>query len=292
MKQVDIIKWGRWRIAWASSATLGAVAKLLRCGEINGVGLSPHHGYTGDPVLLNELPNSSGVVFTDAGSLNCHVIPRLNELRFISLGGARSRGFDFSRLCNLADLRIGWHPGDDLPSGEGALESLYLKGYNPKSKDLTALPEYEKLETLELVQAGITSLDGVERQKSLRELDISYCKSLATVAALVGTPVERVHFEACARIENIPVLSQCPHMKSIRLSACGNLQSLGFLKKSQTIEEFRFVKMEVADGDMTPLLELKSVGFIDKRGYSHTSEQVRAIIAMRMADSPPSTPRG
>lgn len=292
MKQPEIIKWGRWRIAWASSANLDAVAKLLRGGEIDGVGLSPHHGYTGDPALLNDLSSFAGVVFTDAGSLDCHAISRLHELRFITLGGARARGFDFSGLCNLADLRIGWHPGDVLPRGEGALESLYLKGYYPKSKNLTGLPEYENLETLELVQAGVTSLDGVERQKKIRELDVSYCKGLTTIAALVGASVERVHFEACGRIGDIPTLSRCPRIKSIRMSSCGNLQSLGFLRASKTIEEFRFVKMEVADGDMTPLLELESVGFIDKRGYSHTNEQVSAIIAKRMADSPPQAPRG
>lgn len=285
MKQAEIIKWGRWRIAWASPASLEAVNKLLRGGEIDGVGLSAHHGYTGDPALLNELTGFAGVVVTEAGSLDVQAIPRLNELRFITLGGTRSRGFDFSEFRSLADLRIGWHPRDCLPDGESALESLYLKGYNPKQKDLKDLPELPNLTSLELVQAGVVNLDGVERLRKLRELDVSYCKALVTLAALVKTPVERVHLEACGRIVDIPVLSRCPGLKSIRMSSCGNLQSLDFLKASTTIEEFRFVKMDVADGDMSPLLSLKSVGFIDKRGYSHTSEQVSAIIAKRIADS-------
>lgn len=292
MKQAEIIKWGRWRIAWASSANLDAVVKLLRGSEIDGVGLSPHHGYTGDPAFLNDLPAFAGIVVTEPASFGIGAIPRPHELRFLTIASARSRGIDFTGFCNLDHLGIHWHPADVLPNVNSTLTSLYLYGFKPKTKDLSSFPEFANLRTLELVQAGVTSLDGIERLGRLRELDVSYCKALATIAALVRTPVERVHFEVCGRIEDIPMLSQCPRIKSIRMSSCGNLQSLGFLKASKTIEEFRFVKMGVADGDMTPLLELKSVGFIDKRGYSHTSEQVSAIIAKRMADSTPHPPHG
>ena len=63
------------------------------------------------------------------------------------------------------------------------------------------------------------------------------------------------------------------------MSSCGNLASLAFLNKLLALDEFRFVKMEVLDGDLTPLLRLKSVGFIDKRSYSHTCAEVEAITA-------------
>jgi hypothetical protein len=257
-------------------------------GEIDGVGLSPHYGFTGDATLLNRLPSFAGIVHTDAGSFDCRTLPLLNSLRFISLGGVRPQGTDFSDLSKLVDLRIGWNRSDLLPSPDGALESLYLKGYNPKSKDISGLPAFANLATLELVQAGITSLKGVERLKMIRELDASYCKGLATVQALVSTTVERVHFEGCGRITDIPALAKCPQLRSVRLSSCGNLKSLGFLKDSRTIEEFRFVKMEVDDCDMTPLLALKSVGFIDRRGYSHTNAQVTQLITKRMTDAPDS----
>ncbi|MEN9470397.1 MAG: hypothetical protein RL630_2130 [Verrucomicrobiota bacterium] len=285
MKKSEITKWGRWCIAWANPGNLDSVATLLRDGQIDGVGLSPHYGYTGDPALLNDLPSFSGVVVTEAGDLDLQKIPNLDQLRFISLGGTRSRGIDLRSHGNLRDLRIVWHKGDLLPTGEGALESLYIKGYHPKTKDLTSLPEYANLETLELVQAAITSLCGVEKLRRLRELDVSYCKALVVIEALVATLVERVHFEACGRISDFPTLSRCPRLRAIRLSSCGKLQSLGFLKASKTIEEFRFVKMEVIDRDMSPLLGLKSVGFIDKPGYSHTSQQVSTIISKRIADA-------
>ncbi|MBB5036332.1 hypothetical protein [Prosthecobacter dejongeii] len=285
MKTAEIIKWGRWRIAWVSSGNLDEVGKLLRSGEIDGVGLNPHHGFTGDPSFLNELPSFAGIIVTETGSLDCQTLPRFNELRFISLGGMRLRGFDFREFINLVDLRIVWHSGDILPSSGDSLESLYLKGYKPKTKDLNALSSFANLEALELVQAGVTSLDGVQRLARLRQIDVSYCKALVTIAALISTPIEQVHFEACGNIQDIPLLSRCARVRSIKLSSCGKLQSLSFLEESKTIEEFRFVKTEVADGDMSPLLKLKSVGFINKRDYSHTSEQVNEFISRRAANS-------
>jgi hypothetical protein len=286
MKTAKIINWGRWRIAWASSENLDAVSELLRTGEIDGVGLSPHHGFTGDPSFLNELPSFAGIVMAETGSLDCRILPCLSGFRFISLGGARLCGFDFREFINLVDLRLVWHPSDILPRSGSSLASLYLKGYKPKTRDLNDLPSFVNLEELELVQAGVTSLDGAPALAKLRQIDVSYCKGLVTIAALIGTPVERVHFEACGKIEDIPVLSKCDRIRSIKLSACGNLQSLSFLEESKTIEEFRFVKMEIADGDMSPLLKLNSVGFINKRDYSHTSEQVNEFINRRIADLP------
>lgn len=291
MKQIEIKKWGRWHIAWLSRENFNEVASALKTRKIDGVGLSPHHGFDGDFEILNGLPVFWGIVIIGADELELSPLVAHTHLRFLTIDGKRTRSTDFNIFPHLQDLKIDWIRDDVLPSGQSELESLCLYGFKPKTGNLISLPEYPKLVDLELVRAGVTSLVGVERQKKLRKLDMSYCKGLVTIEALVRTSVEYVHLEACGKIEDIPSLSLCPRMKSIRLSSCGNLRSLDFLRTSKTIEEFRFVKMEVADGDMTPLLELKSVGFIDKRGYSHTYEQVRAIIAERMAGSPSRAPR-
>jgi hypothetical protein len=278
MNTAEIIKWGRWRIAWVTRNNCDAVGKLLSAGDVDGVGLSPHHGFDGDTALLSHLPSFAGLVVTEGDTIDYQQIPRFNELKFVSLGGMRSRGFDFSGFVDLVDFRIASHPSDVLPKSEIPLESLYLKGYKPKTKDLRELPAYGCLDRLELVQAGVTSLDGVQRFIRLRDIDVSYCKTLDTISALASTLVERVHFESCGRIADIPVLAKCSRLRSIRLSSCGSLQSLAFLNDSKTIEEFRFVKMEVLDRDMTPLLRLRSVGFINKQGYSHTCEEVKEAI--------------
>ena len=144
MKQAETIKWGRWRIAWACLANLDAVAELLRTGEIDGVGLSPHHGYTGDPAFLNDLPTFAGIVVTEPAVFDIRAIPRPNELRFITIASARLRGNDFSVFCNLDHLGIHWHPADVLPSDSSILSSLYLYGFKPKTKDVTSLPKFGK----------------------------------------------------------------------------------------------------------------------------------------------------
>lgn len=278
-----VTKWGRWRIAWLSRDSLNAVAELLNARDIDGVGLSPHHGFEGDVALLDRLPSYTGLVITDTDMVSYNRLPNLQDMRFLSFGGTRSHGFHFAGFRNLEDLRLSWNSRDTLPDGSAPLKSLYLKGYAPRTRDLTEIPKYRDLSSLELVQANLTSMEGAQRFDGLRDVDVSYCKKLNSVAALAATAVERVHLEGCAHIVDIPLLARCAHLKSIRLSNCGTIDSLEFLRESKTIEEFRFVKTNVRDGDMTPLLRLRSVGFLNQRGYSHTCEQVNESIRVRGA---------
>jgi hypothetical protein len=67
------------------------------------------------------------------------------------------------------------------------------------------------------------------------------------------------------------------------MSSCGTLPSLAFINKCKKLEEFRFVNTKIADNDMTPLLRLKSVGFNNRRTYSHTNEEIDRLIEMRLA---------
>jgi len=281
MGTAEIIKWGRWRIAWASAQNAEAVSHLLRNGQIGGIGLCSHRGYDGDPAFIRGVATFAGIVITEPTSSDLEAVSKLDQLQFLSLGGPRPAGFDFSRLTRLRDLRMHWHKDDTLPGTHTSLESLYLHGYAPQTKDLRRLPAFSNLRSLELVRAKITELAGIERLSALRELDVSHCKGLQSVADLAGTGIERVHLESCPKIMDIPTLCQCPDIKSIRLSSSGDFESLGFLKASKSLEEFRFVKMKVLDGDMTPLLSLKSVGFTNRRGYSHTNEEINVSIARR-----------
>lgn len=277
MNKVEIKNWGRWRIAWISPANVKAVGECLRAREIDGVGLSAHHGFEGDFSLLDDLPPFAGIVAVYADSFDCSALHRYSWVQFLTIDSQKRPKFDFSEFPSLSDLRIDWQSGDTLPPECSPLESLYLRSYKPRSKDLNLLPAYRSLKKLELVQSGIVGLEGIGKLVALHEVDISYCRSLERLAALGQTSLERLHLEACKRIRDFPELTRCARLRSIRMSSCGNLASLAFLNKLLALEEFRFVKMEVLDGDMAPLLRLKSVGFIDKRNYSHSCAEVEAI---------------
>jgi protein phosphatase 1 regulatory subunit 7 len=290
MKPTDIKKWGRWRIAWVNTENLDTVSQLLKGGEIDGVGLSQNHGFDGDTGILDTLPSFAGIVIADNEVVDSASLARFRDIRFLTLGERRA-AIDFTQFRGLIDLRINWKNDDTLPDSRSSLESLYLMGYKPKTKDLSLLPISPYLRELELVQAGLANLEGVQKQSALTEVQISYCSSLVSVAALTQSLIELVHLEACKRINDLQSLSGCQRLKMLRLADCGKLQSLNFLDECQSLEEFRFVNTKIVDGDMSPLLRLKRVGFIAKRSYTHTPDEVRAIIASRYPDSAsPPTP--
>lgn len=281
MNNIETIQWGKWRITWVSPFNAEIVEKALESNTIDGIGLSPHYGFKGDVALLKRFPQFKGIVVTNVACLDVDYLSAFPNIRFLSLGGERKSEVDFRVFHQLVDLRINWHRDDILPNESSLLESLYIKGFNPKNKNLTSLPSFTNLHGLELVQSNIVTLDGIHRISKLTDVDISFCKNLESVAALGSTGVMRLHLESCNKISDLTELVRCRKLRSIKMSGCGNLASLHFLNKFPALEEFRFVKMDVLDGDMTPLLRLKSIGFIDKRKYSHTNKEIATIISKR-----------
>jgi hypothetical protein len=277
-RTVEIIKWGPRRIAWLTSSNLDDVDELLNTQQVDGVGLSPHHGFDGDFSILSALPRLRVLIAVYADKFDCTPIQECSELRFLGLQTIKRKPFDFSAFSKLRELSIDWQSRDVLPSPGSQLESLRLRGYKPKSNDLTTLPAYANLISLELVQSGVTSLEGIARLRALREVDIAFCRYLAKINNILATEVEQVHFENCPNIADIPELAFCPTLRSIRLSACPDLESLKFLESSKKIETFTFVKMRVKDCDLSPLLKMKTVRFMDFRSYSHTCEEIQALI--------------
>jgi protein phosphatase 1 regulatory subunit 7 len=101
---------------------------------------------------------------------------------------------------------------------------------------------------------------------------------LKKVEAIGGTWVETLHIETCSSIQDFAALAKCKSLRRLRYINCGVIGSLAPLRDFKALEEFRFVKTNVLDGDMTPLMSLKSIGFENKRHYSHTPEQIDAAI--------------
>lgn len=280
---IEIREWDRWRIADVTKSNLNEIIRLLSDGDIDGICISPFRGFEGDFNILNQLPSYKGIIVEDCCKIDYNSIPRISQMSFLALGGKDSpHGIDFSTIPNLEHLTTDWNPKHILPHSDGPLKTLRMWHYKPKSRDLSDLHAYENLGDLFLAQTRIESLEGVQRFKELKKIEVAYCQVLTSVAALADTDVERVEMEACGQIVDIPLLAKCVRLKAIRASGCGTLNSLSFLNESKSIDWFTFVNTNVEDGDMTPLFRLNNVGFINKRHFSHTLEQVKEGIAKRL----------
>jgi hypothetical protein len=280
MSSLKIDNWGSWKIAWVQSSDIQGAVNAVKEGKVDGLGISSYHGFSGKDIsFLDAISDDvTGLIFPRADDFNIAPIEKFKNLRHLVLTDPK-QSLDLSQMMYLEDLSLDWLPQSKLPDAKSPLRRLHLRRYKAKDHDLSQLPSYPHLETLGLVLGNLTSLAGVERFRSLKNGDFSYLTKLESIKDLAKTPVETLVFDACKKAaDDLPSLSKCPHLKMLGFHGGGELESLKFLNSFKTLEDFRFVRTKIKDGDMTPLLKLKSVNFINQRGYSHTSEQIREMI--------------
>jgi hypothetical protein len=144
------------------------------------------------------------------------------------------------------------------------------------------LPHYRSLKSLHLALGTAKSLVGIENFVQLERCNLFHCyglREIATVAAL--SHLAFLHIDHCRNITDIDALKACRALRTLRLNSCGDIPSISFVGEMPDLEEFRFVKTNVLDGDMSPCLSLKECAFSNKRHFSHSLKQVEKAIRDR-----------
>ena len=273
-----ITQWRDEKVIWIDSSNLDASLMSFKAGDASFVGISPYNGFKGTDIsFLKSIPDLTGLVMPYPEGFSLDPVCGLSKLRLLVLGKERS-AFDFSTFADLTELSTDWKSSDVLPDSHSGLQRLSLWGFNSKSRDLRGLPAYRHLFSLKLVQGSLETLDDIEKYQSLREAEFAYLRRLKMVRAIGTCGVETLEFDSCRNIEDFALLAKCERLKLLRYSHCGSLQSLSPLKNFKALENFRFVDTNILDGDLSPLLRLKSTGFMMKRHYSHTPKQVAIAI--------------
>jgi hypothetical protein len=283
LMETKIDKWGKWKIAWLSTSNQKEIATLMESGAVDGVGINQHNQKGATTALLKKLPSPRGLVLTDVEGMDLFPISQMLKLRFLTLGQERKTWIDFSKYSELEDLRINYHLNDVFPTARSKLSDLCIASYKPVTKALSEVESFPHLTTLELVQPNIQKLDGIEKQKALRKIELHYCRSLTSLSALANTEVEMLHLSSCSKIEDFAALAGCPELKIIIVSSCGTIPSLRFLNDCKKLEEFRCVNTVIGDNDLLPMLRLKSVAISNRRSYSHTNEELNKLVEARRA---------
>lgn len=225
----------------------------------------------------------------------------LSEISFIEeLGITATSIKDYSGLRFLSKLRT---LSFDEPQGKldlslhGQLEALYIEmnknvmglgsleklrtlriwKYKSKSADLSELSTLVALEELHITQSPITSLNGCERLKNLKNLELNYLGKLERLDALewVADTLKSLRFDCCKKITNHEYVTCLHELELLAFDACGDIPSIGFIKKLPKLKSFIFVNTNIVDGDLSPCMGLEYVGFLNKKHYSHKSEDFK-----------------
>ena len=278
---VEVTDYGPYRILDIHSDQIAECMKLYAVEKVDGISISPHHGYRlKDLSFLKNYPFVKGLAVGYAHSIDVSAISELQRLKFIGLFGSK-QPIDFSVFRELEEIRVEWHPKMVFPKRSTRMKRLYMSGYKPKSKDFHELPDYPNLQELEIIQSPVHSLAGLERFKKLKRLELSYLTKLESIADLKSASLQFLHLDTCKKISDHAHVKNLRNLRILRFGNCGSMPSLDFLKQMPKLEELTFVDTNVEDGDLSACLRLERVGFLNKKHYSHTDDEVDAIIAAR-----------
>ncbi|MCX7424705.1 MAG: hypothetical protein NTW96_03610 [Planctomycetia bacterium] len=269
------------RLLIVDSRHIDECMQYYRRANLAGLYISKAHGYALDDLrFLKDYPSVKRIVVAYASGIHVSELCAVPDLRSITIADNK-QAIDFSVFPELEELSIDWHPKVTFPESSKALKSLTLRNYRPQSKDFTELPDFSNLQFLKVVRTPVNSLAGLRRFKKLVFLDLAYLSKLERIAGLDAYSLEELRFDVCRKITDHEHVATLPRLWKLILGDCGTVPSLKFLDRMSTLRWFSFVDTNVLDGDMTPCFRLEYAGTLNKKHYSHTSEEIKAIIAQR-----------
>lgn len=261
---------------------------LRKCMEryyrehFDGLYISGAHGFTRrDLNFLKDYPDIQRLEIRHADSLQIGGLAYLKQLRHLWIED-NQQPLDLSWFPHLRSLVIDWDRNIAWPNRLETLEHLSISRYRPKSKDFTELPEFPSLKSLQVIQSPIHSLAGLERFGRLRYLNLAYCTKLERIGELSCESLRALELDVCRKISDHAHVATLPRLELLKMTHCGQMPSISFVKSMPRLKWFIFAYTHVLDGDMTPCLGLEVVSFDDKKHYSHTCEQIEAMIRERL----------
>jgi hypothetical protein len=278
--EVDVVEGAR--TLWVDSSRIEACMKYYYAEGIEYLGINQMRAYAlGDIEFLRSYPDVTGLMLVAPSGFRYDIGPvgALRQLKSLVL--PTPEPLALAQFVDLQEFIGVWHPKLDLV-GCNSLKHLRLREFKSKNADLSGFPALPSLRDLGIVQSSLASLKGISQFGALRRLELAYLTKLETLDGIDGVrSLERLECEKCRKLKRHEMVQQLKHLRVLRFFDCGVISNLKFIAQMPALEEFRFVKTEISDGDLTPLLRLKSVGFLAKKGYSHSPEQMDAILRPR-----------
>ncbi len=166
----------------------------------------------------------------------------------------------YDKINGLVDLFISVNKGTLGFNRIETLKSLRVGGFKGEKSDISDLFSSKELDTLQLTDCKIQSLNGIKKAPKMQCVYLKYNRSLKCIDEIssVRETLKALRIENCPKIESFSVLGELNNLELLELSGSNEIPSLSFLKKMKSLKTFIF-NMNVKDGDLTPCLDLSYV---------------------------------
>ncbi|EHQ27647.1 leucine-rich repeat domain-containing protein [Mucilaginibacter paludis] len=198
---------------------------------------------------------------------------RYNTIWFEQLKDGNYLNQDFKKRSKIDDNFIN-------------VEYVILWHLKHKESSFDNLPSSNKLSYLELNWANLKDLQGVDKFRNLKRLELHYCTKLENDLGLsqLSGSLQYLHINQSKKFTFTDELLSLKELKVLCLNACGSIADLSFLKHFPNLIDFRFVDTNVIDGNLAPIIEhptIRTVGFLNKRHYNLKDDQVDRELAAK-----------
>ena len=175
---------------------------------------------------------------------------------------------DFSRIRGLVSLSVEANKKAFHYNKVETLKSLSIGGFRGKDRDLTDLFCSRELDTLQMVQCGMLSLNGIETSQKMQCLYLYYNRSLCDISALgkIKHTLKALRIENCPKIQDFSVLGELENLELLELSGRNVLPDLRFLKTMKNLK-LLILNMNVLDGNLSPCLDISCVHSCQNRKH-------------------------
>ncbi len=252
-------------------------AQFLRLNRVLGARVE-------DLQFLKELRGLRGVEIYDP-TITMRALAPLLELHTLELLGLQCKFKDIDFAACFPRLQFAsfhWQRGCETVFRCRELQFLFIDGY--PGADLSEFAALTALKRLHVSSKSLVSAQGAPELANLAHLTFTYCPSLIDVNAVSRCRSLRVlELYDCKEVAQLPTFSSCS-LQRLTIENGGSIESLTPLLACEHLEEVYLAGTEISDGDASPLLvlaRLRKVAFPRSKLYSHTMDEVNAILAAR-----------
>ena len=147
------------------------------------------------------------------------------------------------------------------------LDELIIAKVDKAKDDLTTL---SNLKVLDITEGNIADLAFLEYMPKLRKIALSYLYKLKDVSALlyVKDTLEYLEIDSCKNIEWNGELVQLKNLRKL-LSGGFKFENIEWVKELSSLQHLSLVNSNVLNGDISPAVNIKYVGILNKRHYNY-----------------------
>jgi Leucine-rich repeat (LRR) protein len=254
--------------------------KFLRKHNLRCVAINSFQGYKSNEIdFLKQLTDFLEGIIIPESKYNIGIVNNLHNLRYLGFVNNHSDIIDLSNFPKLETLACDYSEQLARLDTCNHLQSLTLSNYDSKENNLLALPKLSELLHLSLIHTKIASLKGIGKFAKLKKLEIYGAMNLDNIEEMekLSDTLEILEIERSKKVKDYTVIKELIKLERIRISECGRIETLSFIKYLRNLKFLSFVGTNILDGNLSYCKGLSYVGFDDKKHYSHKMVEFKKL---------------